>query len=75
MLGDPNRPGPTYSIEVKKDPAMPDLNKEDAAFKVTSSGKAVPKGPAEIRNPYPKGSLQARKFQNAVMAAGHKTLK
>jgi hypothetical protein len=60
---------------VKKDSSIPDLGKDDAAFKVDSSGNAVPKGPTEIKNPYPVGSLQARKFRNTVMDAGHKTLK
>ncbi len=74
-LGDTKRPGPTYSIEMKKDPSMPDLGRDDAAFKVAATGKAVPRGPDEVRNPYPEGSLQARKFRDAVMNAGHKTLK
>jgi hypothetical protein len=74
-LGDAKRPGPTYSIEVKKDPSAPDLGKGDAAFKVGSSGDAVPKGPTEINNPYPTGSVQADAFREEVMNAGHKTLR
>jgi hypothetical protein len=73
-LGDAKRPGPTYSIELKKDLSTPDRGKNDAAFKVDSSGKAVPKGPAEAMNPYPPGSLQADTFRDEVMNAGHKTL-
>lgn len=73
-LGDDHRQAPTYSIEVKKDPSLPDLGKDDAAFKVTSTGKAVPKGPAEVHNPYPRGSLQWEEFQEALMDAGHHSL-
>ena len=73
--GSSQRPGPNYSIEVKKDPSMPDLGKDDAAFKVDSAGRAVPKGPFELQNPYPKGSLQAIPFEREVMDLGHRTLK
>jgi len=73
--GDAKRPEPTYSIEVKKDPSAPDLGKGDAAFKVNSSGKAVPKAPYEIKNPYPVGSLQSDIFREEIMNAGHKTLR
>ena len=73
-LGDTKRPGPAYSVEVKKDPSMPDLGKEDAAFKVDPTGKAVPKGPFEVKNPYPRGSVQYEEFTKAVMNAGHHSL-
>jgi len=73
-LGDNFRSGPAYSVEVKKAPSMPDLGKDDAAFKVTSTGKAVPKGPFEVKNPYPKGSAQYKEFEKAVMDAGHHSL-
>lgn len=73
-LGDSKRPGETYSIEVKKDPSMPDLGKDDAAFKVDPRGKAVPKNPHEAKNPYPRGSVQFEEFMNALMNAGHHSL-
>jgi hypothetical protein len=73
-LGDNYRPGPAYSVEVKKNPSMPDLGKDDAAFKVTSTGNAVPKGPSEVKNPYPKGSVQHEEFNEAIMNAGHHSL-
>lgn len=72
--GGSKRPGPTYSIELKKDPSLSDLGKGDAAFKVDSSGRAVPKGPFEINNPYPKGSVQWLVFRDELMNAGHKSL-
>lgn len=73
-LGDQYRQEPSYSVEVKKDPSLPDLGKDDAAFKVSSEGKAVPKGPADVKNPYPKGSIQSEEFTEALMDAGHHSL-
>jgi hypothetical protein len=75
-LGDPKRPRsePAYSVEVKKDPSLPDLGKDDAAFKVDPTGKAIPKGPLELKNPYAKGSAQYKAFEDAVMNAGHHSL-
>lgn len=73
-LGDKYRQEPSYSVEVKKDPSLPDLGKDDAAFKVSSTGKAVPKGPAEVQNPYPRGSVQYDEFMDAIMNAGHHSL-
>jgi hypothetical protein len=73
--GDSKRPGPTYSIELKKAPSLRDLGKDDAAFKVDPLGRAVPKGPFDLKNPYPKGSVQALRFERTVMNAGHQTLK
>jgi hypothetical protein len=72
--GGSKRPGPTYSIEMKKDPSWPDLGQDDAAFKIDPFGRAVPKGPFDLKNPYPKGSVQALRFERTVMDAGHKTL-
>ncbi|HEX2690920.1 MAG TPA: DUF4157 domain-containing protein, partial [Kofleriaceae bacterium] len=46
----------------------------EAAFKVDPTGKAVPKGPSEVKNPYPRGSVQHDEFTNAVMNAGHRSL-
>jgi hypothetical protein len=75
-LGDSERPNPTYSIEVKKDPSQPDSGKDDAAFKVDASGRPVPKGPHEVTNPYPKKSNQDQHeaFLDALMNAGHSSL-
>jgi hypothetical protein len=75
-LGDSERPNPTYSIEVKKDPSQPDSGKDDAAFKVDASGRAVPKGPHEVANPYPKNTNQDQHeaFLDALMNAGHSSL-
>ena len=60
---------------MKKDPSAPDRGKGDAAFKVDSLGHAVPKGPVEINNPYPAGSVQADAFREKIMNAGHKMLR
>ena len=76
-LGDKERPNPTFSIEVKKNPALPDSGPEDAAFKVDLTGAPVPKKPEEaIANPYSKSSNrdQYDAFDRAVMDAGHRSL-
>ena len=65
---------PSPSIEVKKNPSLPDKGPGDIAFKVDTKGRAVPKGPQGVYNPYPRGSRQARAFMNALMGAGHLTL-
>jgi hypothetical protein len=69
------RHAPTYSVEVKKDPSLPDRGKDSAAFKVDASGKALPKGPFDVRNPYPEGSMQADVFEREIMNAGHRALR
>jgi hypothetical protein len=74
-LGDSNRNAPTYSVEVKKDPALPDVGKDSVAFKVDRSGRPLPKGPFEVKNPYPEGSLQADVFEREIMNAGHRALR
>ena len=60
-----------YSVEVKTSTPAP--GQDGVAFKVDSAGEAVPKGPADVANPYDKGKnkLQWEAFQKAVMAAGH----
>lgn len=70
-LGDMKRPGPTYSIEVKKNPNLPDAGSDSAAFKVDSNGIAVPKGPHDTQNPYGKGTAQAKEYEEALMNAVH----
>jgi hypothetical protein len=54
---------------VKKIPRCPTAARTDAALKVTSRGKAVPKGPFEVKNPYSKGSVQYKELEKAVMNA------
>lgn len=73
-LGDRKRTAPTYSIEIKKDTYSPDLGKDDAAFKVDASGRAVPKNPFDVKNPFPKGGPQWLRFRDELMDAGHSTL-
>ncbi len=75
-LGDKERPNPTYSIEVKKNPALPDSGPEGAAFKVDLTGAPVPKKPEEaIANPYPKSPReQYDAFDKEIMDAGHRSL-
>jgi hypothetical protein len=74
-LGDKNRNAPTYSVEVKKDPSLPDIGQDSTAFKVDPSGKPLPKGPFDVKNPYPDGSMQADVFEREIMNAGHRTLR
>lgn len=73
-LGDNKRPGPAYSIEVKKNPSKPDSGKDDAAFKLEPAGAPVPKGPFDVANPYPPNSDQYVAFEEALMEAGHRRL-
>jgi hypothetical protein len=74
-LGDQYRNEPTYSVEVKKDAKIPDQDRETTAFKVDPMGRPLPKGPYELKNPYPEGSFQADVFEREVMNAGHRTLR
>ena len=74
-LGDKNRSVPTYSVEVKKDPSLPDVGQDSTAFKLDSSGRPLPKGPFDVKNPYPDGSMQADVFEREIMNAGHRTLR
>ncbi len=68
--GDTRRAGPTYSIEVKKSPALPDTGPGSAAFKVDAKGKPVPRGPEDLFNPF-KDVDQGREFRNTMMDLGH----
>jgi hypothetical protein len=75
--GDEIRKGkPTYSVEVKKDPTLPDQGLQDVAFKVNENGHAVPKKPGEINYPkeYPKSSAEFADYRELMMSAGHKEL-
>jgi hypothetical protein len=74
--GDEFRSGPTYSVEVKKDPNVGDAaaKQEGIAFKVDENGNPVPKGPDDIANPYSgNGSPeQVDEYKKRAMDAGHK---
>ncbi|ACY14787.1 hypothetical protein [Haliangium ochraceum] len=75
-LGDERRPNPTYSIEMKKNPSLPDSGPDDAAFKVGSSGTAVPKNAFEALNPFSlqTNAIQFHAFEDGLMNAGHLNL-
>lgn len=72
-LGDANRTQATFSIEVKKNAALLDAGQESAAFKVTQRGSIVPKGPADIANPFDRqrNKLQYDAFEKLMMDSGH----
>lgn len=70
-LGDAQRPGtPTFTIEVKKNPALPDTGSDDAAFKVGAGGNAVPRSAYDMQNPMSNPD-QRRSFETAAMDAVH----
>jgi hypothetical protein len=75
-LGDSERPMATFSIEVKKNPALPDMGPDDVAFKVSADGQAVAKGPNDIANPYSKATEKAQfvLYEKSMMDAGHQSL-
>ncbi|MEJ2611632.1 MAG: hypothetical protein P8179_16530 [Candidatus Thiodiazotropha sp.] len=62
-LGDMRRPGPTYSMEVKKKPRIPYL-------KVGADGKAVSKNPHKAEQPYVPGTVQADIYMETEMNQG-----
>ncbi len=76
-LGDADRAGPTFSIEVKKNPTVPDVAQDTAAFKIDQHGRAVPKNDRELLNPYTKATNrdQFEAFEEAVLKPVHFTLK
>ncbi|MEJ2611630.1 MAG: hypothetical protein P8179_16520 [Candidatus Thiodiazotropha sp.] len=69
-LGDMKRPGPTYSIEMKKNPGVPYHGPNDAAFKVDADGNAIPKNPHEAKQPFALGTLQADIYMETIMDYG-----
>ncbi|ACY14785.1 hypothetical protein [Haliangium ochraceum] len=75
-LGDAMRPNPTYAIEVKGNPTLPDSGLGSAAFKVDSSGGAVPKKPDDVANPFSPANnrIQHDAFLEYLMSAGHLSL-
>jgi hypothetical protein len=74
-VGDQDRKGPTFSVEVKKDSNIPHDGPTGTAIKLDSKGRAVPKGPTDVANPYKKGTAQYDAFLEHVMNAGHRELK
>lgn len=75
-LGDNDRPNvPSFSIEVKKDPALPDsASGANVAFKLGDAGRAAPrKHEGELANPF-KQREQHDAFDDAAMQAVHHPL-
>ena len=64
----------TYSIEVKLTRTVPDQNQANIAFKVDPQGRAVPKGPPDVKNPYPGGSVKEDAYEQQVMKLGHRSM-
>ncbi|MCC7384670.1 MAG: hypothetical protein IT384_22670 [Deltaproteobacteria bacterium] len=73
--GDRFRPGPTYSVEVKKNPTMPDADLEGIAFKVDPKGRAVPKNAKEIAPAFKGDHRQASEAVEYLMELGHRGLR
>lgn len=71
--GDSYRRGPTHSVEVKIDRNVRDGDARDQgiAFKVDGKGRAVPRGPADIRIPDRLTGNEITEYQNRIMDAGH----
>ncbi|MBK7538218.1 MAG: DUF4157 domain-containing protein [Myxococcales bacterium] len=72
-LGDKHRVTPAFSIEMKKNPALPDNGSTDVAFKVTADGHASPRSYEYIANPYSKAQhdKQNKAFEDAIMKLVH----
>ncbi|MFK7927096.1 MAG: hypothetical protein AB8H79_02825 [Myxococcota bacterium] len=68
-----------YAVEVMKKGSTSATSQDDIAFKVDASGKPVPKGPADVANPYNNNAGyqkdQVDPYLSAVMGAGHLTAK
>lgn len=75
--GDRYRTSPSFSVEVKAHPGLPDTGPESAAFKLDSQGRAAPKSDFQILNPYSKKSHEPQfsAFEDAIMDAVHFGLK
>lgn len=69
--GDPRRPHPTYSIEVKKLRSAPDKKGgiQGIAFKVDKNGRAMPKWPSDMPTKLGKAYI------DTVMSATHRIFK
>ncbi|HEY4244250.1 MAG TPA: hypothetical protein VGM88_30765 [Kofleriaceae bacterium] len=66
-----------YSIEVNRQGTSGPQPQDGIAFKVDTQGRAVPKGPDDVRNPYKRGEYPAQydAFAERVMEAGHRRVK
>jgi hypothetical protein len=73
--GDAFSNNPMYSVEVTNNTSGPVTGQDDIAFKVGTDGKAVPKGPNDVNNPYNKGTNaeQHNAYLEEVIQAGHLT--
>ncbi|MBA3461248.1 MAG: DUF4157 domain-containing protein [Deltaproteobacteria bacterium] len=76
-LGDDHRPNvPSFSIEVKKNPAIPDSagGSNGVALKLDDTGRAAPRThDGELANPF-TNDKQHKAFDNAAMEAVHHEL-
>lgn len=71
-LGDTKRPGPGYSIEIKKDEMLPDRGRQDAAFKIDRHGRAAPKNDRDLANPYKANHREQHKaFEDMILGSVH----
>ncbi len=72
-LGDNYRTTPAFSIEVKKNPALPDTSPDSAAFKMDAQGHPIPKNDRQILNPYPSSSHQPQflAFEDTILRLAH----
>lgn len=72
-LGDSYRTTPAFSIEVKKNPALPDTSADSAAFKMDAQGHPIPKNDRQILNPYPISSHQSQflAFEDTILRLAH----
>ena len=66
-------PRAKYSVEVKINPDLPDKDMSGIAFKVDSSGNALPKEPqVDLNNPFFSESPYHEKYANAIMKQVHR---
>jgi len=73
--GDAFLDDPMYSVEVTNNTSGPVTGQDDIAFKVGTDGKAVPKGPNDVNNPYNirTNAEQYNTYGEEVLKAGHLT--
>ena len=71
---DNRRTPPSYSVEVKHTAGPPpDAGPQDVAFKVDSSGRAVPKNPADTNNPF-NADPEKLSYDDRCMTAVHHSI-
>jgi len=70
-LGDELLRAPTFSIEIKADCTRDDLTLDNIAFKVATSGAAVPKRTTDMANPYSPvtNPIQFQAFRDTILMA------